>query len=310
MIFLKEAGTKMINVMNENSRLLFKMPDDESLPKEKKIFTPTTWREAKHQNDLGHAIYWTVNEFNDGTRKKENLKRLISWAVEIDTGTKKDQSIAIQNYLEPSLVIESKRGFHVYYNCAPQTGTEFFKEIMEMHLLPCLDGDKRSKDVSKVLRAPCFWHLKNPNDPFFVKVVHTSKNVYTEKQMIEGFKPKSDRAAKEIFHKHALKKSLTNIGAGSIWENAYNMSSLDALTKISGTDCVNYETFEFKKTSHGRFNIFVNGNQTASFIDEHDRIGSSSGPSVASWINWYQNDWKKTAKYLKKYFPEIFEDKK
>ena len=300
----------MSDPLRASERLLYRFTDDETLPKEKKIFTDTTWREANKWNEKKWAIFWTVNIFN-GSRANANIKEFLSWAIDLDDGNKKAQMERIRNFIEPSMVIESKAGFHVYYFAESGTSTERFSETMVNHLIPNLEADKSVKDLARVLRVPNFYHWKNVNDPFLVKVVHWSNKKYTQDQIISGFPPKTEKAKSTISHTAELRKTLKKFGSEKLWDRVYDFDCEYALSKLSGTDAVNGENFSFKRVSRGRLNIFVDDKITACFIDEHKRIGSrtNGGPTIWQWVNWYHNDHKKTYQYLKKYIPELFEEK-
>lgn len=301
----------MTDELRSTERLLFRLTDDESIPKDKKIFTGTTWREANKWNENQWGIFWSINLFN-GKRSNANLKEFLAWAIDLDDDDKKTQSERIKNFLEPSMVVESKNGFHVYYFAEKDTETKNFKEIMINHLIPNLNADKGVNDLARVLRVPNFLHWKDTSDPFMVKIVHYSGKKYSEKQIISGFPPKTDLAKKTIADTSSLRKTLKSFGHEKIWDRVYNFDCEYALSKLSGTSAVNGETFSFQRVSRGHMNIWVDDKITASFIDKDKRIGSRNrgGPTIWQWVNWYHNDHKKTYKLLKQYLPELFEDQK
>ena len=84
--------------------------------------------EAKHWNtpELGFGIFATVNSFN-GPRRKEFLTRINAWAVDMDEGTKEQQSKRLLGApLVPSLIVETERGYQAYWvakDGKPSTGT-------------------------------------------------------------------------------------------------------------------------------------------------------------------------------------------
>lgn len=294
--------------MRETERGLYAFFDDENAPKEKKVFKDTTWREANKLNEEGFGIYWSVNTF-DGARRKENLKKFLGWYVEFDDGNKESQAKRIREFTKPSLIIESKRGFQTYYFAKEETGIENYDDIMINHLIPNLNSDKAVRDLSRVLRAPNFYHLKDPKNPFLCEIVYMSKKTYSEKEMMNLFPPKNQRTIDTIVHTNYLKndfKSFTN--DSSLWARVYEMDSMQSLIRLSGSDAVNGEVYDFKPTGRNRFNIIVNGKITGCFIDEFGRIGSKSGGGTSpyNWIKWIQGDSKKAFNYMKEMFPEIF----
>ena len=58
------------------------------------------------------------------------------------------------------------------------------------------------------------------------------------------------------------------------------------LEKLSGTEYVNGEIYEFKRAGRGNFNIIVNGEETGAFVDSDGMLGSHGQPvyTVAQWL--------------------------
>ena len=138
-------------------------------------------RQAFHFNTKGYGIFWAVNEFK-GARQKQNLVKVRYWAVDIDDGTKQEQWNRIKKVLKPSMIIETKNGFHVYYKAVDGTA-ENWKDIVEFRLIPYFKADKRAKDITRVLRVPGYKHLKDPKEPFKIKIIHQSDREYTSAEM-------------------------------------------------------------------------------------------------------------------------------
>ena len=71
--------------------------------------------QIKNLNEKKYGISKSVNLFN-GRRMKDDLLKIVSVYQETDDKPKIDQFKIIQKLnIEPSEIIESKRGFHVYY---------------------------------------------------------------------------------------------------------------------------------------------------------------------------------------------------
>ena len=160
---------------------------------------PVTPREAPTWNERGHGIFWTVNEFS-GPRKVENLSRIRAWAIDIDDGTKEEQEERIQRSpLVPSLVVESKNGYHVYWSAADGTA-ENWHAIVTDRLVPFFGADPRARDIARILRATGYAHMKNPAAPFIVRPVHRWKVAYTEAQMLRALPRAYRQRAREEQH--------------------------------------------------------------------------------------------------------------
>lgn len=264
------------------------------------------FRSAIKYNAEGFGIFWTVQKFKThNIRRMDHLDKILSWAVDIDIGLKSDQSKLIAKYPEPSMVVESKRGFHIYYN-AVDAVPDNYKIIQNEYLIPAFGGDDNAKDLSRILRVPNFYHLKNANDPYLVKLVFESKAKYTEDQIKKFFKPKEKN--KEYKEKTNLRRILKFQSDQGLFERIWSMDCEYALSVLSGTDAVGGEVYTFHRVSRGNLNIRVNGKSSSCFIDSEKKIGSSDGggPTVWQWLFWFHKDHKVVYKLMKQYFPEVF----
>lgn len=137
-------------------------------------------------NARGFGIHYTPNTF-EGSRRAENLVKINFWIADIDEGTKQDQMKRINRLpIYPSKIVETKRGYHCYWKAEDAT-IENYRKIEE-GIIRLLGADPQCKDVCHTLRAPGFYHLKDPKNPFLVRVV--SDNCYIgwkEKQMMLAF---------------------------------------------------------------------------------------------------------------------------
>lgn len=262
--------------------------------------------ELKKFNDLGHGIFWTFNEFKENRRVKENILKINFWAIEIDNGSKELQLEKIKAGPVPSLVIETKRGFHVYF-FAKDASVENYRGILVDRLIPYYGADDL-KDYTRVYRVPNFYHCKDINNKFLVTLHWYKEIYYSESDM--RFLFKDVNATKKIEYIEKIKASFgTGNESDNVWQRIYDMDQMVALEKISGTSAVAFENFSFKRSSRGHHNIFVNGKPTNCFIDEFGKIGANGGgPTIAQWINWYHKDYKITVKYLREIFPEVFRE--
>ena len=260
---------------------------------------------ALNWNQKGFGIFWTVQDFNSTDRKKENLSKILSWAIDIDGGDKESQMSIIKSHAIPSLVVETKNGFHVYWNAINAT-VENFEAIVSDRLIPIFNADKKAKDLSRILRVPGYYHLKDPNDPFLVKQVFKSNAAYTEDQMFSLF-PLNKKELKISNIKQELRHAFKADG-NDIWEKVYNLDCEQGLIRLSGTRAVNGEPFSFRRVSNGNLNILVNNKSTSSWIDTDKKIGSTDkgGPTLWQWINWYHRNHKITYQYMREFFGELW----
>ena len=218
----------------------------------------------------------------------------------MDNGSKSEQFCLIENSLTPSLVIESKNGFHAYWHISDGTA-DAWQEIVEFRLCPHFNGDLKAKDYCRVLRAPGYNHLKDPTDPFPVRVVFESNNIYRSQTLLDCFPSKQKDVCKKEMRRH--------IGANgtALSEKIYNMDCIEALSRLSGTAEVAGETYSFRSNGNNKHNIIVNGKSTSCFIDEQGRIGASpGGPTIWRWLMYFNHTNKQIVEIMKKHFPEIW----
>lgn len=285
-------------------RLIYRLHDHDAKLKEQGAIK-TSIEEAREFNKLGWGIFWTVSSFR-GSRRLDQLEEVYFYFVETDNGSKASIERLIAKGLLPSLVVESKRGFHIYWRCASQPTRLEYKSINE-RLIHFFGGDKGVKDETRLLRFPGFYHMKDPKYPFLVKKVFESELSYSPQAMMYFFKlPKK----KEI-HIQKLEETRVAISThsnSSDWEYFNNLNCFDALTRLSGTDAVSGEIYTFVKNPLGTLQIIVNNKRSQNWIDANGKIGSHSGggPTIFQWIKWFGRSNREVVEILKKYFSEGF----
>jgi len=292
---------------------LYRMHDAPDAPSRAAV--PVTRDEAKNWNtpQKGHGIFLTVNDFA-GARRKENLTRINAWAIDMDDGTKQEQAEKLRKSpLVPSIIVETKRGFQAYW-CAKDGKAEHWNSLVLERLVPHFGSDKNARDLCRLLRAPGFLHLKNPDEPFKIRVVWKLEVTYTERQLADAFTWSPDLRA----HREALdrarnehrKATATSQDAGEdFWQAVYELNCRDALERLSGTSAVNGESFTFRRVSNGNQNIFVDGKGTSCWVDPNGRIGSMSkgGPTIYNWLLWYKTPPAEAVRVLKSIYPHLAE---
>ena len=298
-------------------------PDAESRPA-----IPTTRDEAKQWNtpELGFGIFVTVNDFN-GARRKENLTKINAWAVDMDEGAKAQMHTKLQKSpLVPSLIVETKRGYQAWWGAKDGTAGHWNAIVLE-RLVPHFGSDANARDLCRILRVPGFLHLKDPADPFKIRLAWKHHVTYTERQLAEAFAWKPDRKAQQAAHDDQRRLAEIEIRAQakhnaiaaglapsqSLWEAVYALDCEEALSRLSGHWGVSGERYKFVRTGSGNLNIFVDSGSgwkcSPCFVDEHKRIGSPSGggPTIAQWLKWFGHDWRTVINILKEAFPRLAE---
>lgn len=275
------------------------------------VFPIADRNEAKRWNEQGFGVFWTVNSFA-GPRRRENLTKINAWAIDMDDGTKDAQrSRLLRSPLVPSLVVETKRGYQAYW-IAKQAKPEHWNAIVLERLVPAFGADKNARDLCRILRVPGFLHLKDPADPFLVRVAWKHDVGYTERQIAQAFRWVPDRQAQKQAHDEARRAAATELReplGESLWDAIYALDCEEGLRRLSGHPAVGGEQYTFRATARGRLNIFVDGKSSPCFIDEHKRIGSPSGggPTLVQWIRWFGRSYTETLDVLKQLFPRLAE---
>ena len=263
---------------------------------------------AKEYNEKGYGIFHTVNCFGERRRTEETTK-LSSFYVDLDEGTKDQQMAMIKQCPTPSLVVESRNGFHVYWairnNMIKDHGfedaIENYKLIQEM-IVEVLNGDQKAKDVPRLLRTPNYYHHKG--EPYLVKDILSTNRAYTCRDMFEIFKPHYQPKAKIKIEKPINFSTSTMASSDNFWNSVNKIPSDEALARFSGTKYVNKEVFSLRANSNGTRQIIVNGKATGSWIDEAGLIGNG-GPTIANWLKYYLNDMGLVANAIKEVYPEL-----
>jgi len=188
--------------------------------KAKELDLPTfhtrTFDATKEAN--GYASFISVNGFPSNAKRRtaDSCTSLQHLYVDIDaphdvTSTKhltdyKNLALsrikALDRLLPLSILVETKRGFHVYYRITPSSLTTNLNErpdaklnkTLYLGLLKILrdylEADHQSSDISRVLRVPFTLHRKDEASPFTIKLLTTRPSVsHTLEELKEILEP-------------------------------------------------------------------------------------------------------------------------
>lgn len=266
--------------------------------------------DARRWNDLGWGIFWTVNEFN-GPRRIENLARINAWAVDMDDGTKDEmRAKLVASPLIPTCIVETKRGFQAYW-CSRDARAEHWNAILLDRLVPHYGADKNARDLARILRVPGFNHLKNPADPFMVRIVHKLDVSYTESQIATRYpdanaKEREAKAKAEAM-RAANRSNASGVNGEGFWEQVWSLDCEEGLARLSGHPACAGERYTFRTNASGTRNILVDGKGSSCWIDRDRRIGSLSkgGPTLYAWLRWMGSSPGDAVRVLKQIFPQL-----
>ena len=267
-------------------------------------------------NEQGAGIFLSVNGFDERDRKQAKVKYINAWIAEIDHLDKELQRQLIEaSPIAPSLIVESKNGYHMYWFAENWT-IENWNKICRW-LKNFFDSDPAIITLERILRLPWYYHCKDENNKFLVGIVWGSLVKYTEEQMLWAFtnvetyedKKEKQRKAEEYARKYE------NDNDDNFWRRVWDINSETMLEILSGTKFVNWDTFTFKNNASWQKQIFVNGLSSPCRIDTMGKIGTQKGaggwPTRKQRVAWYGNfDWPELYKLIVDKFPMFKKEKK
>lgn len=194
-------------------------------------------------NKAGAGIFVTPNPCSGG-RKAEHISAL-KWAfVDMDNGTKEDMYTKILNSpIRPSLITESKRSYHLYFRSDITLGN--WDKIIG-GLLQYFDGDEAVASTNEVLRVPGFFHMKDAENPFMIRVEEVNSVKYTEEELMTAFPFES--FTQKFTRQHGSDETLDRVKALDI---------RDVLRKL-GADVRGIKVFEDGKSTSMTVNVQEN----------------------------------------------------
>jgi putative DNA primase/helicase len=171
---------------------------------------------AERRDDLnakGYESYFTVNGFRgQPDARREHCTSLNAFFVDIDGRKDPAEIEAARQRLEPSFVLETKNGYHLYWlldepvfrdEVTPEEWAASLAtwERVEAGLVASLGGDPVVKDVTRILRVPDTYYWKKSGDawtrgvehaPFKIKGVHKNPAArYSMAEVEEAFPPEA-----------------------------------------------------------------------------------------------------------------------
>ncbi len=141
-------------------------------------------------NILGAGIFITVQQTSlTGRRNNENIVAIRAFINDFDTDDAIELAKLAADKLPISIEVESSPGKrHLYWLTQPGTitlpeYTPFIEQLVAVN-----GADPSAKDLARVLRAPGFFHMKNPDKPYMVRMLtDNSFKSYSKQEVADAF---------------------------------------------------------------------------------------------------------------------------
>jgi hypothetical protein len=235
----------------------------------------------KDYNDKGCGVFYSVNQF-DGPRRRENLIKINAWYCDID-GDKQMVRKKLEGCpIYPSIINETRNGFHLLW-LARDASEQNYKDVMK-GIVKYFDGDGLY-DTTRVLRVPGYYWNKDLDNPYLVQNTQNIVVYYNEEDMKRAYPYK--KPIKPLLSGFNFRK----VSDDNPIQRLRHTPVRDGLEKLSGSDWVDGDVYEFIENGNGTTQIVVNGDPSSSWIDRNGKIGSHKryGPNLYSWLKWYKD---------------------
>jgi len=266
-------------------------------------------------NEKGYDVFWCLQEFKDGRRVKDNLKKINYVVADFDNTTVEAFRRVTKASPKPTMLITTRSGVHAYWRVTQvpeDVGAEAYKSFVEERII-AHGADGNAKDVCRILRMPNsrYWQDSKGNryedKEIRCEVVYDNGPTWEWEQLQRLFKKTYSRASEK--NPNTGFRDLPKDESG-FWAKANSIPVIQGLQSLSGKPCVRGENYTFRK--EGKITrIIINGKDSNAWIDPNGRIGSlhtnGSIPIAGTLVNWlmlpeYGNDLKKIAEVFKNEF--------
>jgi len=261
----------------------------------------------------GYGIYFVVNS---GGHEKKSIKRINAHFIDMDFGKVpklingevfKDpdgktvyeyrSKTEIEKYkitflkkletfiLSPNVIVETKNGFHVYWLLdldKPQNLDVFtpLQEKLICYFSACEErkehADISVKDINRVLRLINYKHLKNPDEPFYIKCIYLNTNKkYTQEDIANAIgcniSELSNDNKSNIIKPISVKTEVNN--SKKINQKVYSSITLpyeEVIQFLKQQDLINYLGIDAKPGKNFRCIFHNDNNPSAVIIKNND----------------------------------------
>ena len=189
---VRQAAEQFLTLLDEDAdEFTFQTFDDNKDRKEPSLTRIFNGKLDQHIDDLlrlsslGAGVFVTVNETDLKGRTKDNIVRVRVVFQEADR-----PGVPIPP-LAPHIVVQTSPGkFHRYWlTDESESALGQFADVMRT-MVDQYGSDPNAQDLSRVLRLPGFFHLKDSANPFLVSVIEISQlRPYSWEQITAAIPP-------------------------------------------------------------------------------------------------------------------------
>jgi len=279
------------------------------------------------------GVYFTPNSIKTEFKRHAltNLEKIQAFYIDLDIEgakiitdevSKEKRRIGKERYLGriyeleqlnllPTLIIENRNGYHLYWSVLGECTIEEFKKVEDrlVEYFRDFGADTSTTKPVTLLRVPGSINHKG-GEAFEVLVIGLRNNKYTPGDFLPlPLPPKTESETTKIYRRPKLLKAGVNEERSKLFDQVHDMRIEDVLLKLSGLPAVAGEQFVLHAVHSGRrYNIDIDGKPTANFINtEQNHIygkrGSEyNGPTITQWLRYYGNSYKDIANLYKSLF--------
>lgn len=145
-------------------------------------------------NKNGNAVFFKPNFGYKEKNVQEVKAHFVDLDLEVDSENEKSMQEQKQELLEylknlkvkPAFIVETKKGLHAYW-LIKDGKVESFPAVQKILIDHFDKADTQITNISHALRVPGFFHMKDMNKPFFVKILYFNRNYTAQKELINAF---------------------------------------------------------------------------------------------------------------------------
>lgn len=140
-------------------------------------------------------------QFSAGRKKAagKEIAQFCNWYLDIDAGKddnnnyydlaevarrKKDMLAVIKCLPEPTAIVETRNGYHIYWSCYDVKDLDTWTAVETKLIDVVRIADPHARDVARLLRVPYSTWYKIPSEPYKIKLVSAARNQYPAADML------------------------------------------------------------------------------------------------------------------------------